>query len=56
MVGRIAVIIGGVLAGVFATTVVYEILERENPELIQKFKGWFGAADDLEKTEEATAD
>lgn len=56
MVGRIAVIIGGVLAGVFATTVIYELVDRENPELIQKVKGWFGAEDDFEETEEATAD
>ena len=56
MIGRIATIIGGVLAGVFATTVIYEIVDRENPELIQKVKGWFGAEDDFEETEEAAAD
>ena len=56
MVGRIAAIIGGVLAGVLATSVIYEIVDRENPELIQKVKGWFGAEDDFEETEEAVAD
>ena len=56
MVGRVATIVGGVLAGVFATTVIYEIVDRENPELIQKVKGWFGAKDDFEKTKEAPAE
>ena len=56
MVGRIATIVGGILAGVLATTVVYEIIDRKNPELVQKVKGWFGAEDDLEEAEEATAE
>ncbi len=56
MVGRIARIVGGILAGVFATTVAYEIIDRKNPELIQKVKGWFGAEDDFEESEEATAE
>ena len=56
MVGRIAAIIGGVLAGVFATTVIYEIIDRENPELIQKVKGWFGTEDDFEEAKEVPAE
>ena len=53
MIGRI---IGGVLLGAFAVAVVYEIIEKENPELIQKVKYWFSEEDEVFEPEEATAE
>ncbi len=53
MIGRI---IGGVLLGAFIGTLVYEIVERENPELIQKIKDWFEKEDDFGEPEEAPAE
>ena len=46
-------IIGGVLLGAFASAVIYEILERRNPEFIQKVKDWFAEeADEFTEPEE----
>ena len=53
MIGRI---IGGVLLGAFAAAVIYEIVDRTNPELIQKVKNWFETEDDFFESEEATVE
>lgn len=53
MIGKI---IGGVLLGAFATAVLYEILERENPKLIEKVKGWLTKEDAFIEPEEAPAE
>ncbi len=45
MFGRI---IGGVLLGVLAAAVAYEIIDRENPELADRIKGWFSLGDFIE--------
>ena len=49
-------IIGGILLGVFVAAVTYEIIDRENPELIDKVKGWFSSGDDFIEPEEAPAE
>ena len=47
-------IIGGVVLGAIASAVIYEILERSNPELLEKVKDWFSEeADDFIEPEEA---
>ena len=53
MIGRI---IGGVLLAALGAAVIYEIIERENPELIEKVKGWLGTEEDFVEPEEAPAD
>jgi len=53
MIGRI---IGGVLLGAIIGALVYEIIERENPELIQKAKDWFSKEDDFIEPEEVPAE
>jgi hypothetical protein len=53
MIGRI---VGGVLLGALAATVIYEILQRENPELIEKLRGWLGPEEDLMEPEETPAE
>jgi len=53
MFGRI---IGGVLLGVLAAAVAYEIIDRENPELAERIKGWFSLEDDFIEPEEAPAE
>lgn len=53
MIGRI---IGGVLLGALIGVLFYEIIERENPELIQKAKDWFSKEDDFIEPEEVPAE
>ena len=53
MIGRL---IGGILLGVLAAAVTYEIVDRENPELAEKIKGWFSNEDDFIEPEEAPAE
>jgi len=53
MIGRV---IGGVLLGALAVAVVYEILDRENPELIEKVKSWFSTEDEFDEPEDELAD
>ena len=53
MIGRV---LGGVLIGALAAAVVYEIVERENPELIERVKGWFEPEEDFMEPEEVPAD
>ena len=53
MIGRI---IGGVLLAALGAAVIYEIIERENPEFIEKVKGWLGTEEDFVESEEAPAD
>ena len=52
MIGRI---FGGVLLGALAAAVIYEVVERENPELIEKVKGWLGMEEDSIESEEVPA-
>ena len=53
MFGRIA---GVALLGAVVAAVVYEILDREKPELAEKIKGWFTKEDDFFEPEEAPAE
>ena len=53
MIGRI---FGGVLLGAFIGALVYEIVQRENPELIQKIRNWVEKEDDFAESEEAPAE
>jgi uncharacterized protein YqgC (DUF456 family) len=53
MIGRI---FGGVLLGAFIGALVYEIVQRENPELIQKIRTWVEKVDDFTESEEAPAE
>ena len=53
MIGKI---IGGVLLAALGAAVIFEIIERENPELIEKVKGWLGTEEDFVESEEAPAD
>jgi hypothetical protein len=53
MSGRI---FGGVLLGAFIGALVYEIVQRENPELIQKIRNWVEKEDDFAESEEAPAE
>jgi hypothetical protein len=43
MIGRI---LGKVVLGAFAAAVIYEVISKECPELVEKMKGWFEAEDD----------
>lgn len=52
MFGRI---IGGVLLGVLAAAVAFEIIDRENPELADRIRGWF-SLDDFIEPEDAPAE
>jgi hypothetical protein len=47
-------VMGGVLLGVLATAVLFKILGRETPELVEKIKGWFTSADDFYVPKEAS--
>lgn len=50
-------ILGKILLGSFAVAVIYEVLSKECPELIEKVKGWFEAEeDDFIEPEEAPAE
>lgn len=49
-------IIGGTLVAAFIAAVVYEILDREKPELIEKFKGCFEPPEDPGEAEEVPAE
>ena len=53
MIGRI---FGGVLLGALIGALIYEIVQRENPELIQKIKNWAEKEDDFVESEEAVAE
>ena len=53
MFGRL---VGGALLGALVAAVVYEIIDRENPELAEKIKGWFSKGDDFFEPEEAPAE
>jgi len=53
MIGRI---IGGVVLGAFIGALIYEIVQRENPELIQKIRNWAEKEDDFAGSEEAPAE
>ena len=52
----IARIIGGVLLGALAVAVACEIIDRENPDLIKKVKGWFSEEDEFLDLEEEPAE
>jgi len=51
MIGRI---FGGVVLGAFIGALIYEIVQRENPELIQKIRNWVEKEDDFVEPEEAS--
>ena len=40
-------ILGGVLLGTVVAAVVYEIIDRENPELAERIKGWLAPEEEL---------
>lgn len=49
-------ILGGLFLGAFVGAVVYEILDREKPEMVEKVKGWFVPEEDLLEPEEVLAE
>jgi hypothetical protein len=49
MIGRI---VGGVLLGTFVAAIVYEILDREKPELFEKIRDWIEKEDDFLELQE----
>ncbi len=53
MFGRI---IGGVLLVVLGAAVAYEIIDRENPELADRIRGWFSIEDDFIEPEDVPAE
>ena len=45
-------IMGGILVGAFAASVIYEIIDREKPEWIQEAKEWFSKKYSFAEAEE----
>ena len=52
MIGRI---IGGVVLAALGAALIYEIVDRANPELIEKVRGWLGTEEDSIESEEVPA-
>lgn len=53
MIGRI---FGGVILVASIGVLFYKIVEKENPELIQKIRNWVEKVDDFTESEEAPAE
>jgi hypothetical protein len=53
MIGRV---ISGVVLAALGASLVYEIVNRTNPEIIERVKGWLGTEEDFTEPEETPAE